>query len=107
MKKTITFLVGMMLCFTLISCGGKVIKGAATITGAGTTAYQSFDNVYDIIKDNVNAFSPRDVVRLKAAGKTLADVKGEIYRMLIERGSALEMVRDLPDLIPLYVAPIA
>ena len=101
MKKFTTLAIIAIITMGLTACGG-MLKGAATISGTGTEVYQSFDNVYEIIEDNIDAFSPRDVVRLRAAGQVLVDVKGKVCRMLIERGTALQMVADLPDLIPLY-----
>lgn len=102
MKKLATLIIVAIMGVVLINCGGKLIKGASTISGAGTTAYQSFDDVHGIIKDNISAFSPRDVVRLRAASEILSNAKAEVYVLMIERGSALEMANDLPDLIPLY-----
>jgi hypothetical protein len=102
MKRTVTLFMSLALCFLVTSCGGKLIKGAATIAGSGTVIYQSFDNVYGIIEDNIDAFSPRDVVRLRSAGETLASAKAEVYALVAERGTALEMVADLPELIPLF-----
>ena len=99
---SIKILMIMIASLALISCGGKLIKGAAVISGAGTTAYQGFDNVYSIIEGNIDAFSPRDVMRLKAAGETLRSVKEEVHNGMVKRGSALDMVNDLADLIPLY-----
>lgn len=102
MKKIIAIFATIVICLSSAYCGGKLIKGAATIAGAGTATYQSFDDVYEIIEDNIDAFSPRDVIRLRSAGETLASVKAEVYAMVAQRGSALNMVADLPELVPLY-----
>jgi hypothetical protein len=73
-----------VVSLALMSCGGNLTGGTATFSGAGTATHQSFDDVYGIIENNIDAFSPREVVRLRAAGETL------------------DMVADLPELIPLY-----
>jgi hypothetical protein len=78
------------------------IKNAATIAGAGTVAHQSFDGVRDIVQDNIDAFSPRDVVRLQSACVVLMDVKAGVDAVVEERGDALSAVSYLADLIPLY-----
>lgn len=88
-----------ILCVTT-NCTGA--KNAAIVASTGTIAYQSFGDVYEIIQDNLSAFSPRDVARLREAGKTLTIVKAEVSALALSRGSALEMVADLPELIPLY-----
>jgi hypothetical protein len=95
-------LLSLAVVFAVTACGGKAYKGAATISGSGVVAYQTFNDVYGIIEDNIDAFSPRDVTRLRAAGETLQCVKVDVYLLMVERGSALELVKDLPELIFLY-----
>lgn len=101
MKKLAT-IVTIILCLIFIGCGNKPINEAAAISSTGITAYQSFDDVYHIIGGNVDTFSPKDAGRLRSAGKILLGVKVELYTIMIEKSTALDMVTDLPDLIPLY-----
>jgi uncharacterized protein YceK len=100
MKKAFILFVTLIMCAVMTGCGG--VKNAATIAGAGTATYQSFNTVYDIVKNNSDAFSPRDWERLHDAGNALTEVKAEVYAIAAQRGSALNMVADLPELIPLY-----
>ena len=98
--KKIPLLCIMIFGLLMTACGG--VKNATSIVETGTSTYQSFDDVYEIIEDNISAFSPRDVARLKVAGEIITSIKVEIYAQVIKRGSLLKMVADLPDLIPLY-----
>lgn len=97
--------VALVVVLCMISCMagcGKTIKNAATIAGAGTVTYQTFDSVGDIIRNNTDVFSPREIVRLRSAGETLTEVKARIDSMIAEHGDALGVVSSLSDLIPLY-----
>ena len=102
MNKLITFIIGLTLCLTLACCGNATFKGAATISGTGVVAYQTFDDAYSIIEGNVDIFSPEDVVRLHVAGETLQGVRVNLCILMAERGTAHSMVSDLFGLIPLY-----
>jgi hypothetical protein len=104
MKREIIYITLLVLLSVAVlyqpGCSG--VKNVATIAGAGTVTHQSFDNVYDIIQNNIDAFSPRDVVRLRSAGVTLVNVKSSVDALVKEKGSAIEVVSGLADLIPLY-----
>jgi hypothetical protein len=100
MKKILIFIVGFSLC--LASCTGATFKGAATISGSGVVAYQTFDGVYEIIESNIDIFSPEDVVRLRVAGEALQGVRVNLCIIMADEGTAHSMVNDLFSLIPLY-----
>ena len=102
MNKLITFITCTALCLTLACCGNATFKGAATISGTGVVAYQTFDDVYRIIESNVDIFSPEDAVRLHAAGEILQGVRVNLCIIMADKGTAHSMVSDLFDLIPLY-----
>ena len=102
MNKLITFIVGLTLCLTLACCGNAIFKGAATISGAGMVAYQTFDGVHEIIENNIDIFSPEEVMRLCAAGETLQGVRVDLSILRAEKGTTHSMVSDLIDLIPLF-----
>jgi hypothetical protein len=102
MNKLITFITCTALCLILTCCGNATFKGAATISGSGVVAYQTFDGVYEIIESNIDIFSPEDVVRLRVAGEALQGVRVNLCIIMADEGTAHSMVNDLFSLIPLY-----
>ena len=105
MKKSTAFLILNYLvisfaCFCFVSC--STIKNIPTITGAGTAAYIGHETVIDVVKDNLDIFSARDLVQLKQANKQMIGVKEQIDLLIDEKGSLKDLVMDLPKLLPLY-----
>jgi len=90
----------MAIIVLLAGCGG--VKNAATIAGAGTVTYQSYDEVQEVIASNLDIFSPREIVRLRSAALTISELKAEIQELVAEKGSAVEVVTNLSDIMPLY-----
>lgn len=99
MKKTSLICV-CILAGCLVGCG--TIKNAPIVTAAGTAAYMGHDGVVDIIRNNLDVFSPRDLVQLRQANEQMVDVKEQIDALVDKKGAPAELVMDLPKLIPLY-----
>jgi hypothetical protein len=98
--KIILCVLGIFLAGCLAGC--ETIKNAPIVTATGTAAYMGHDGVVDIIRNNFDVFSPRDLVQLRQANEQMIDVKEQIDALIDKKGAPAELVMDLPKLIPLY-----
>lgn len=99
MRKILAVVV-VVMCISLMGC--EKIKNVPIITGAGTTAYMGHDGVVDIVGNNVDAFSPRELIQLREANAQIIKSKAKIDALVAKKGSPAELVMDLPSIIPLY-----
>ena len=66
-------------------------------------AVANTDNIsIDVIKDNLDIFSARELVQLKQANEQIVKVKAQIDLLIEEKGNVANLVKELPKLIPLY-----
>lgn len=96
------FICSLFLCFSVVGCS-NTIENIPAITAAGTTAYTDYDVVVGIIEENLDIFSPRELVQLKRANDRLLTVRTKINTLLSKKhGEVVELVTELPTLLPLY-----
>ena len=89
--------------FLFISGCTSVIHNAPAVVSTGTVVYAGHDAVVDVIRKNIDAFSPREVARLKVANGKLCAVKESIDAIVNKHdGNVGSLVMELPSLIPLY-----
>lgn len=91
-----------ILCFSVSGCMNTV-RNAPVVVATGTTAYIEHDIVVEIIRMNLDIFSPRELSRLTKANDRICVVKNEIKVIREKRGGDVSrLVTDLPRLLPLY-----
>lgn len=103
MKKSILcFICSLFLCLSVVGCG-NTLKNVPVIAATGTTAYVDHDVVVKVIEENLDIFSPREVIQLERANDRLIVVKTKVDAIRVKKNdNVAEMVMDLPKLVPLY-----
>lgn len=98
--KRIKLLIVLLGCFVFIGC--STVKNVGTIAGTGTVVYGSFDDVYQIIENNMDIFSVRDIVKLKEVSLEMLAVKEKLDVIIANESGAMGVAQNIHDLMPLY-----
>lgn len=103
MKKFVLwFICSLFLCLSVAGCG-NTLKNVPVIAATGTTVYVGHSAVVNVIKENLDLFSPREMVQLERANDRLVIVKAKVDAINNEKnGNVAELVMELPKLVPLY-----
>ena len=89
--------------FLFISGCTNAIHNAPAIVSNGTVVYAGHDAVVEVITKNIDAFSPREVARLRSANNKLLVAKASIDSIVNKHdGNVGSLIMELPALIPLY-----